>query len=77
MNRSDSNVCTCMCASVYICVLHKNYYFLHCSPKRIPFPLPELGNAVLMTLDGSGRKVEGRELWRERGAVIMMVRRPG
>ncbi|CAI8037308.1 Peroxiredoxin-like 2A [Geodia barretti] len=46
-------------------------------PKREPFSLAGLRGAVLTALDGSGREVKAEELWRERGAVIMVVRRPG
>jgi hypothetical protein len=46
-------------------------------PKRVPFSYSTLRSAVLTALDGSGREVVGEDLWRERGAVIMVVRRPG
>ena len=44
------------------------------SPK---FDLTELRKARLVKLDGSSKEVSGRELWEARGAVIMIVRRPG
>ncbi len=46
-------------------------------PKRTPFILQRLEKAVLKKLDGSGTLVEARNLWKDNGAVIMVVRRPG
>lgn len=39
--------------------------------------LEYLEQAKLATLDGSQRSFDASDLWRERGAVIMAVRRPG
>ena len=44
------------------------------SPK---FDVAELRKAKLVKLDGNSKEVYGQELWQERGAVIMIVRRPG
>ena len=52
-------------------------WWVHYSPNREPFSLEELQGAVLRSLDGSGREVRAGDLWRERGAVIVVVRRPG
>ena len=41
------------------------------------FDLAELRKAKLIKLDGSSKEIRGRDLWQERGAVIMIVRRPG
>ena len=41
------------------------------------FDLEKLSKAKLLKLDGSNKQVNGRELWQEKGAVIMIVRRPG
>ena len=46
-------------------------------PRRPPYQLKLLENAVLRYLDGSNRVVSGRDLWKEKGAVIMAVRRVG
>ena len=46
-------------------------------PKRPPYQLKLLENAVLTYLDGSQRVVKGKDLWKEKGAVIMAVRRVG
>lgn len=46
-------------------------------PKRSPFVLQQLEQAVLKRLDGTGRTVKAKELWKDNGAVIMVVRRPG
>ena len=46
-------------------------------PKRPPYQLKLLENAVLTYLDGSNRVVTGKDLWRKKGAVIMAVRRVG
>ena len=50
---------------------------LWCRPKQLPYDLSLLEKTVLVRLDGTGGKVRGRELWHGRGAVIMVVRRPG
>jgi len=39
--------------------------------------LAYLSGAMLETLDGEKRKFKASELWKENGAVIMAVRRPG
>lgn len=41
------------------------------------FNVEELMKAKLIKLDGSNRQIHGRELWQEKGAVIMVVRRAG
>ena len=41
------------------------------------FDLEELGKAKLVRLDGNNKQVNARELWHEKGAVIMIVRRTG
>ena len=41
------------------------------------FDLEKLSKAKLLKLDGSNKQVNGRELWQQKGAVIMIVRRPG
>ena len=46
-------------------------------PRLPPFNYKSLSEASLMYLDGSRRMVTARELWRERGAVIVAVRRSG
>ena len=46
-------------------------------PRRTPFVLKRLERAVLKKLDGSGTLVEAKNLWKDNGAVIMVVRRPG
>lgn len=46
-------------------------------PKRTPFKLSRLKTASLTYMDGSSRTVAAQDLWRERGAVIMVVRRAG
>lgn len=46
-------------------------------PKLPPFDYARLSRAGLMRLDGTRRMVTGGELWRERGAVVVAVRRPG
>ena len=50
---------------------------LSCSVSQQPYELSLLEKASLKRLDDSGAVVEGRELWYEKGAVIMVVRRPG
>ncbi len=40
-------------------------------------PLSHFINAKLRALDGSNRHLLGSDIWKERGAVIMIVRRPG
>ena len=50
---------------------------LSCSVSQQPYELSLLEKASLKRLDGSEAVVEGRELWQEKGAVIMVVRRPG
>lgn len=47
------------------------------SGRKPKFDLEALANAELVKLDGSNEQVNGRELWQGRGAVIMIVRRPG
>lgn len=47
------------------------------SVSQQPYELSLLEKASLKRLDGSEAVVEGRELWHEKGAVIMVVRRPG
>lgn len=44
---------------------------------RASYDLDKLAAASLKRLDGSEQVVKAGELWRERGAVIMAVRRPG
>jgi len=39
--------------------------------------LDYLATATLTTLDESKRKFQASELWKDKGAVIMAVRRPG
>lgn len=46
--------------------------------KNSPRPdLAYLRDIKLKVLDGSGKELMASELWRESGAVIMVVRRPG
>lgn len=49
-------------------------WFSGVSPK---FDLEKLRQAQLVKLDGSNKRVNGRELWQDNGAVIMIVRRTG
>lgn len=46
-------------------------------PKRPPYQLKLLEDAALTYMNGSNRLVKGKDLWKERGAVIMAVRRVG
>ncbi len=46
-------------------------------PKRQPFVLKRLEQALLKRLDGSNQIVRAGDLWKDNGAVIMAVRRPG
>lgn len=51
-------------------------------PTRLWLPaekatLEYLAKTTLQTLDESGRKFPASDLWKERGALIMAVRRPG
>jgi len=46
-------------------------------PKRRPYNLTVLGNAMLKRLDGTPGVVAGKDLWHQHGAVVMVVRRPG
>ena len=39
--------------------------------------LAYLSSIKLKALDGSGKELMASELWRESGAIIMVVRRPG
>ena len=50
---------------------------LSSSPQRAPYDLSKLEAAPLKRLDGSEQVVKAGELWKERGAVVMAVRRPG
>ena len=46
--------------------------------KNSPRPdLAYLRDIKLKALDGSGKELMASELWRESGAVILVVRRPG
>lgn len=45
--------------------------------KRPPFNLRQLEQAWLKYMDGSDRIIRAKDLWSDRGAVIMVVRRPG
>ena len=36
-----------------------------------------LRKAKLVRLDGSNEQISGQDLWRDNGAVIMVIRRPG
>ena len=46
-------------------------------PKRVPFNLSQLETAALTYMDGSSRAITARELWKDRGAVLLVVRRAG
>ena len=46
-------------------------------PKRVPFKLSQLETAALTYMDGSSRSIAARELWKDRGAVLLVVRRAG
>lgn len=56
---------------------------LMCNMSAWLIPAPQLATmeylarAKLQTLDGSKRNFSASELWKDRGAVIMAVRRPG
>ncbi len=63
-------------ACVISCVISKDC-FLSFSPSRKPYDLSKLGFTELVRLDDSKSVVKASELWREKGAVIMVVRRPG
>ena len=46
--------------------------------KNIPRPdLAYLSAIKLKVLDGSGKEIMASDLWRNSGAVIMVIRRPG
>lgn len=45
--------------------------------KRVPFTIGQLEKASLMYLDNSNRLISAKELWKDNGAVIMIVRRSG
>ena len=67
----------CMVMMVLPSPLSPLLLLLPCSVSQQPYELSLLEKASLKRLDGSGAVVEGRELWHEKGAVIMVVRRPG
>lgn len=46
-------------------------------PTPEPYDLSKLEACKLKKLDGSGEVVRGIDLWKENGAVIVVVRRPG
>ena len=45
--------------------------------RRPSFKLHQLEQAWLKYMDGSNRIIPAKDLWSDRGAVIMVVRRPG
>lgn len=51
--------------------------FFPLRPRQLPYELSQLAAAKLKRLDGSEEAVNGVDLWRRTGAVIMVVRRPG
>jgi len=49
------------------------------SPRQPPYDFKLLKGAKLKRLNGEeeGKSVAGEDLWRNAGAVVMVVRRPG
>ena len=56
-------------------VLAANMRWFSGSNPRYDFEL--LKKARLLRLDGSNEQISGQDLWKDKGAVIMAVRRPG
>jgi len=56
-------------------VLAANMQWFSGSSPRYDFEL--LRKAKLVRLDGSNEQISGQDLWKDNGAVIVAVRRPG
>uniref|UniRef100_A0A8B9JDF3 Peroxiredoxin-like 2 activated in M-CSF stimulated monocytes n=1 Tax=Astyanax mexicanus TaxID=7994 RepID=A0A8B9JDF3_ASTMX len=60
---------------VIVCVLLVNTDLFLAKPQQTA--LDTLANADLQTTSGEDRQFKALELWKETGAIIMAVRRPG
>ena len=45
--------------------------------KTVKMPYEHIANAELKTLDGTDKLLMGKDIWKDNGAVVIVVRRPG